>query len=53
MIIMSLVVLVGRFKMARKDLEKCLELNPLFTDAKLNLDQVMKDLQQIDSDVKS
>ncbi len=32
--------------MAEKDLEKTLELNPSFTDAQLNLNQVKKDIQR-------
>ena len=39
--------------MARSDLEKCLELNPKFEDAQLNLDQVYKDIQRTDLKVKS
>ncbi len=39
-------VLTGRFKMAKSDLERCLELNPTFGDAKLNLDQVNKHLKK-------
>lgn len=31
--------------MAESDLKRCLELNPSFVDAKLNLDQVRKDLK--------
>lgn len=38
--------------MAKCDLERCLELNPSFTDAKLNLDQVRKDLQRTDHEVQ-
>ena len=40
--------LTGRFKTARSDLERCLELNPSFGDAKLNLEQVKKDLDKQD-----
>ena len=35
--------------MAEYDLEKCLELDPSFTDARSNLEQVKKDLQKAHS----
>ena len=36
---------LGRFKLAEKDLIKALELNPDFTDALRNLEQVQRDLK--------
>jgi hypothetical protein len=35
---------VGRYKLAERDLVRALELNPDFTDARLNLDQVKSDM---------
>ena len=32
--------------MAKSDLEKCLELNPSFSDAEINLEQVKADLRR-------
>lgn len=32
--------------MAKSDLERCVELDPSFTDAKINLEQVKVDLQK-------
>ena len=34
----------GRYKLAERDLMRALELNPNFTDARLNLDQVKSDM---------
>lgn len=36
---------LGRFKLAEKDLIKALELQPDFTDALRNLEQVQRDLK--------
>ena len=39
-------VLVGRYKLAERDLTRALELNPDFSDARLNLDQVKADMRR-------
>lgn len=36
----------GRYKLAERDLKRALELDPHFTDAQLNLDQVTADLER-------
>ena len=44
--IIGIYVLVGRYKLAERDLTRALELNPDFTDARLNLDQVKADMRR-------
>ena len=39
-----MVIGIGRYKLAERDLSRALELNPDFTDARLNLDQVESDM---------
>ena len=39
-----MVICVGRYKLAERDLTRALELNPNFADARLNLDQVESDM---------
>ena len=36
----------GRYKLAERDLTRALELNPNFTDAQLNLEQVKSDMNR-------
>ncbi len=38
--------LPGRYKLAERDLSRALELNPMFQDAKCNLDQVKADMDR-------
>ncbi len=42
----KIIIFVGRFKMAEIDLERCLELDSSFQDARINLEQVKKELQK-------
>ena len=42
--ILYVVIGIGRYKLAERDLSRALELNPNFTDARLNLDQVKSDM---------
>ena len=39
-------ICTARFKVAEEDLKKCLELDPSFKDAQLNLEQVKKELER-------
>ena len=41
-----LVMTTGRYKLAQRDLTRALELNPNFTDARLNLEQVKSDMNR-------
>ena len=34
---------IGRYKLAREDLTRALELDPQFTDAQMNLQQIERD----------
>ena len=42
----AILLNTGRYKLAERDLKRALELDPHFTDAQLNLDQVMADLER-------
>ena len=40
----DIYITLGRFELAEQDLSKALELNPNFSDARRNLDQVQADI---------